>query len=439
MTEEATQFIQWFRSAAPYIRVHRGKTFVIQFDDDAVASDGFIDLVHDLALLNSLGIRLVLVYSTRHSIEARLEDRQIKSLYHHGMRVTDAEAMDSVKDAAGKLRIEIEARLSMGLGNTPMSHADVRVTSGNFIAARPLGIIDGVDYQFTGEVRSIEVDSIRAKLEANEIVLIPPLGYSVTGETFNLSANAVASRVAVALGAEKLIYLMESECLKDADGELIPQMMQNEAQELLAGIAGEEGVAKYYLRHALDACAGGVARVHLIDRRVEGAILQELFTRDGVGTMISSAAYDVIRKATVADIAGILGVITPLEKQGVLVARSREKLELEIDHFTVMLRDGAVIGCGALYPFVPEAAGELACLAIHPDYHNHGRGEELYSVLEAEARKLGLQRIFVLTTHAQHWFRQQGFNESTVDDLPVERKQLYNYQRNSKVLMKTLA
>ena len=439
MTEEATQFIQWFRSAAPYIRVHRGKTFVIQFDDDAVASDGFIDLVHDLALLNSLGIRLVLVYSTRHSIEARLEDRQIKSLYHHGMRVTDAEAMDSVKDAAGKLRIEIEARLSMGLGNTPMSHADVRVTSGNFIAARPLGIIDGVDYQFTGEVRSIEVDSIRAKLEANEIVLIPPLGYSVTGETFNLSANAVASRVAVALGAEKLIYLMESECLKDADGELIPQMMQNEAQELLAGIAGEEGVAKYYLRHALDACAGGVARVHLIDRRVEGAILQELFTRDGVGTMISSAAYDVIRKATVADIAGILGVITPLEKQGVLVARSREKLELEIDYFTVMLRDGAVIGCGALYPFVPEAAGELACLAIHPDYHNHGRGEELYSVLEAEARKLGLQRIFVLTTHAQHWFRQQGFNESTVDDLPVERKQLYNYQRNSKVLMKTLA
>lgn len=438
MAEESTQFIQWFRSAAPYIRVHRGKTFVIQFDDDAVAADGFIDLVHDLALLNSLGIRLVLVYSTRHSIEARLEDRDIKSLYHHGMRVTDAEAMDSVKDAAGKLRIEIEARLSMGLGNTPMSNADVRVTSGNFIAARPLGVIDGVDYKFTGEVRSIEVDSIRARLEANEVVLIPPLGYSVTGETFNLSANAVASRVAAALGAEKLIYLMESECLKNADGELIPQMMQNEAQELLAGIAGEEGVAKYYLRHALDACAGGVARVHLIDRRVEGAILQELFTRDGVGTMISSAAYDIIRKATVDDIAGILGVITPLEKQGILVARSREKLELEIDHFTVMLRDGAVIGCGALYPFVPEAAGELACLAIHPDYHNHGRGEELYSILEAEAKKLGLKRIFVLTTHAQHWFREQGFNESTVDDLPVERKQLYNFQRNSKVLTKTI-
>ena len=439
MVEESTQFIQWFRAAAPYIRVHRGKTFVIQFDDDAVASDGFNDLVHDLALLNSLGTRLVLVYSTRHSIEARLEDRHIKSLYHHGMRVTDTAAMDSVKDAAGKLRIEIEARLSMGLGNTPMSNADVRVTSGNFIAAKPLGIIDGVDYQFTGEVRSIEVDSIRAKLDANEIVLIPPLGYSVTGETFNLSANAVASRVAVALKAEKLIYLMESECLKDADGELISQMMQTEAQELLAGIAGKEGVAKYYLRHALDACAGGVARVHLIDRRVEGAILQELFTRDGVGTMISSAAYDVIRKASVSDIAGILELIAPLEKQGILVARSREKLELEIDHFTVMLRDGVIIGCGALYPFVPEAAAELACLAIHPDYHNNGRGEELFSVLEAEAKKLGLKKIFVLTTHAQHWFREQGFNESSIDELPVERKRLYNFQRNSRVLMKAVA
>lgn len=438
MTEDSTQFIQWFRSASPYIRVHRGRTFVIQFDDDAVASDGFNDLVHDLALLNSLGIRLVLVYSTRHSIEARLEDQHIKSLYHHGMRVTGADAMDYVKDAAGKLRIEIEARLSMGLGNTPMSNADVRVTSGNFIAARPLGVIDGVDYQFTGEVRSIDTDSIRSKLDAREIVLIPPLGYSVTGETFNLSANAAAAKLAVALKADKLIYLMESGCLKDESGEVISQMSRPEAETLLDSIAGEEGMTRYYLRHAVDACAGGVGRVHLIDRKIEGAILQELFTRDGVGNMISSAAYDLIRQAAVSDIAGILDLITPLEKKGILVARSREKLELEIAHFTVMLRDGVIIGCAALYPFSRESAAELACLAIHPDYHNHGRGEELFSELEDEAGKLGLKRIFVLTTHAEHWFREQGFQESSVDALPVERKQLYNYQRNSKVLVKDI-
>ncbi|HKJ21899.1 MAG TPA: amino-acid N-acetyltransferase, partial [Gammaproteobacteria bacterium] len=323
MTEESGQFIQWFRAASPYIRVHRGKTFVIQFDDDAVHADSFTDLVHDLALLNSLGIRLVLVYSTRHSIEARLEDHHIKSLYHHGMRVTDAEAMEYVKDAAGKLRIEIEAQLSMGLGNTPMSNADVRVTSGNFITAKPLGVIDGVDYQFTGEVRSIDVDSIQAALDLQQLVLIPPLGYSVTGETFNLSANAVASRLALDLKADKLIYLMESECLKDRDGGLISQMTQLEAEGYLKEIENEEGVTKYYLRHAIDACAGGVGRVHMIGRGLDGAILQELFTRDGVGTMISSASYDVIRKASIADIAGILELIVPLEKQGVLAPRSR--------------------------------------------------------------------------------------------------------------------
>jgi amino-acid N-acetyltransferase len=438
MTEESTQFISWFRSAAPYIRVHRGRTFVIQFDDDAVTSDGFIDLVHDLALLNSLGIRLVLVYSTRHSIEARLEDHHIESRYHHGMRVTDARAMDYVKDAAGKLRIEIEARLSTGLGNTPMSNADVRVTSGNFVAAKPLGIIDGVDYLYTGEVRGIDTDSIRAKLDAHEIVLIPPLGYSVTGETFNLGAGALAAKLAVALQADKLIYLMEGGSLKDGEGELVSQMTQLQAEAQLKTMTEGEGADYYYLRHAVDASAGGVDRVHLIERNIEGAILQELFTRDGVGTMISGVAYDVIRKAEVGDIAGILELIVPLEKQGILVARSREKLELEIEHFTVMLRDGVIVGTGALYPFAGEAAAELACLAVHPDYHNHGRGEELLHELEKEAGKLGVKKIFVLTTHAEHWFREQGFNASSVDELPVERKQLYNYQRNSKVLMKTV-
>ncbi|MEJ2761769.1 MAG: amino-acid N-acetyltransferase, partial [Gammaproteobacteria bacterium] len=262
------------------------------------------------------------------------------------------------------------------MGNTPMSNADVRVTSGNFVAAKPLGIIDGVDYLYTGEVRGIDTDSIRAKLDAHEIVLIPPLGYSVTGETFNLGAGALAAKLAVALQADKLIYLMEGGSLKDGEGELVSQMTQLQAEAQLKTMTEGEGADYYYLRHAVDASAGGVDRVHLIERNIEGAILQELFTRDGVGTMISGVAYDVIRKAEVGDIAGILELIVPLEKQGILVARSREKLELEIEHFTVMLRDGVIVGTGALYPFAGEAAAELACLAVHPDYHNHGRGEE---------------------------------------------------------------
>lgn len=436
MTDDSGKFIHWFRSASPYIRVHRGKTFVIQIDDDAVHSDGFTDLVHDLALLNSLGIRLVLVYSTRHSIEVRLQDHQIESRYHHGMRVTDAEAMQYVTDAAGKLRIEIEACLSMGLGNTPMSNADVRVVSGNFITARPLGIIDGVDYQFTGEFRSADVDSIKAKLDGHEIVLIPPLGYSVTGETFNLGAGALASKLAVALEADKLIYLMESGGLKDEEGQPVSQMTQMEAEVFMKNL--EDDAAKYYLGHAINACAGGVGRVHLIERSVEGAVLQELFTRDGAGTMISRASYDVIRKATVDDIAGILDVIAPLEKAGVLVPRSREKLELEIEHFTVMSRDEVIIGCAALYPFPSETSGELACLAVQPEYHNNGRGEELLAAIESEGVKYGLRQLFVLTTQTRHWFRENGFEESSIEDLPVEKKQLYNYQRKSRVLVKNI-
>lgn len=439
MTEETEKFVHWFRSASPYIRVHRGKTFVIQFDDAAVRADGFTDRVHDLALLNSLGIRLVLVYATRHSIEARLQDHSLESTYHHGMRVTDGEALDYVMDTAGKLRIEIESRLSMGLGNTPMSKADVRVVSGNFVSARPLGVIDGVDYQFTGEVRSIDVASIRAKLDAGEIVLVPPLGYSVTGEIFNLSARDVAARIAVALEAEKLIYLIESGPLQDEQGRVLSQLTQAEAEALLQRANEEGGTAALYLKHAVNACAQGVDRVHLIERSKDGAILQELFSRDGIGTMISRASYDAVRRAAVPDIAGILDVIAPLEKQGVLVPRSREKLELEIGCFTVMSRDEVIIGCAALYSFPPEGVGELASLAVHPDYHDNGRGEQLLAAVETEARRQGLQRLFVLTTQAMHWFRQNGFEESSVEALPVEKKQLYNFQRNSRVLIKSLA
>ena len=438
METDPLKFIEWFRAAAPYIRVHRDRTFVIQFDDDAVYADSFIDLVHDLALLNSLGIRLVLVYSTRHSIESRLTDHKLKSKYHRGMRVTDAETMEYVKDTAGKLRIEIEARLSMGLGNTPMSNAEVRVASGNYVAAKPLGINDGVDYQFTGEVRSIDTASIAKRLDANEIVLVPPPYLLDEFDQLPLSAGALAARLAVDLRAEKLIYLMESGGLNDESGKLIRQMTQAEAEARLQAMDDSKGVIKTYLDHAVSACAGGVPRVHLIEREIDGAILQELFTRDGVGTMLSSSSYDVVRKASVDDIAGILALIAPLEKEGILVPRSREKIELEIDHFTVMLRDDVIIGCASLYPFEGEACAELACLAVHPDYYNYGRGEQLYTYLEKKAREAGLKRLFVLTTHADHWFRQRGFVESSLDDLPVEKKNLYNFQRNSKVLIKEI-
>ncbi len=435
MTDTDVQFVNWFRSASPYIRVHRGKTFVVHFGDSLVYSDKFTDLVHDLALLNSLGIHLLLVYGARQFIETSLEDCEQKSTCHEGVRLTDAATMELVKTAVGKLRVEIESGLSMGLGNTPMSNADLVVSSGNYVKAKPAGIVDGMDYQFTGEVRSIDTIAIQSKLDNNEIVLIPPLGFSITGEVFNLRSTYLAAELAVKVKADKLIYLVDGEGLRDRDGNTISQLVHSEVEGLLKDGGIEDSAC---LQTGLNACRHGVSRVQFIDQNTSGAILQELFTRDGTGTMISASSYDVIRQANAHDIAGILALIEPLEKQGVLVERSREKLELEIDHFVLMERDNVIIGCAALYPFAGEDAAELACFVIHPEYHRQGMGGQLFTSMEVTAGEAGLKKLFVLTTQAEHWFLERGFSECSLDTLPVEKQDLYNYQRKSRVLMREI-
>jgi len=437
MTAKQQRFVDWFRAASPYIHVHRGKTLVVQFDDDAVTSPEFVNLVHDLALLHSLGVRLVLVFDADTLIKARAEGAGLTSQVHRDTRITSAAELEIVKAAAGQLLIEIQARLSMGLGNTPMSNAEVRVTSGNFVTAKPLGIVDGIDFMFTGTVRSIDVRSIQTNLEGHEIVLIPPVGFSVTGEAFSLESTALAAQLAVDLKAEKLIYLMEGEGVPGPSGKLLRQLTQPEAAAVLAAGSTTPDAARY-LEQAVSASTRGVKRVHIIDRRRDGAILRELFTRDGIGTLVTLTSYDEIRRATAADIAGIVEIIRPLEQDGTLVERSRERLELDIDHYTVLVRDGAIIGCAALYAFKADATIELACLAVDPEYHKGGRGEQLLNAAERDARKLGAKQIFVLTTRAEHWFLERGFTESNVETLPMQRKELYNYQRNSKVLVKKL-
>ncbi len=437
MTVKQQRFVDWFRAASPYIHVHRGKTLVVQFDDDAITSPAFVNLVHDLALLHSLGVRLVLVFDADTLIENRARAAGLASQVHRDTRITSTAELEIVKAAAGQLLIEIQARLSMGLGNTPMSNAEVRVTSGNFVTAKPLGIVDGIDFQFTGAVRSIDVRSIQTNLDGHEIVLIPPVGFSVTGEAFSLESTALAAQLAVDLKAEKLIYLMEGEGVPGANGKLLRQLTQPEAAAVLAAGSTTPEAARY-LEQAVSASSRGVKRVHIIDRRRDGAILRELFTRDGIGTMVTLTSFDELRRATAADIAGIVELIRPLELDGTLVERSRERLELEIEHYNVLVRDGAIIGCAALFAFKGEPLAELACLAVHPDYHKGGRGEQLLSEAERDARKVGAKQVFVLTTRAAHWFLERGFVESTVETLPMQRQQFYNFQRNSKVLVKRL-
>ena len=433
-----THFVEWFRSAAPYIHAFRGKTFVVAFGGEVVSEGQFIALAHDLNLLNSLGVRLVLVHGARPQIEEELTERGAAIRYAGGMRVTDDNALKCVKEAAGTVRVEIEALLSMGLANSPMAGADIRVASGNFVTAMPMGVLGGVDLMHTGEVRKIDVIGIRRRLEANEIVLLSPLGYSPTGEVFNLSLEDVATSAAIILDADKLIFLMDTAGVVGANGDLLRELTTAQAEAILAPTDSLPTDVGYYLPCAVRACRKGVARAHLISRHVDGALLQELFSREGIGSMVSEDPLETLRDATIDDVGGILALIEPMEADGILVRRSRELLEMEIDRFAVLEYDGLIIGCAALYPFPKEKAAELACMAVHPDYRSAGRGEALLEYMQVRALGKGFKQLFVLTTRTAHWFLERGFTESGVDKLPKAKQGLYNYQRRSKVFVKKL-
>ena len=430
-------FVHLIRSAAPYVHAFRGKTFVIAFGGEVVADDQFLGVIHDLNLLHSLGIRLVVAHGCRPQVEAILAAQGIPSRYAHGVRVTDADAMDCVLEAAGQVRARIEALLSLGLANSPMAGARNRVSSGNYLTAKPMGVVGGVDMQLTGEVRRIDTEAIQQRLDDGDIVLISPIGYSPTGEIFNLTVEEVATQVAVRLEAAKLIFLMDADGVRNGRRQLVTDLSTTDAEALVAKGKLTPDV-RLYLPAAIRACNNGVKRAHLISRRLDGALLLELFTRDGVGTMVSATALANIRNATIDDVGGILAIIEPLEEQGVLVRRSRERLESEIERFVVAEYDGNIIGCAALYAFPDEKIGELAALAVQPDFRREGYGEALMREIEMRARKLKLNELFVLTTQTAHWFLERGFRSATIADLPKQKQALYNYQRKSLVYRKPL-
>ncbi len=435
----SSAFVQWFRSAAPYIHGFRGRTFVVAFGGEVVDDGKFVELTHDLNLLASVGVKLVLVHGARPQIERELDLRGIEQRYAGAVRITDEGALGCAKQASGRLRVEIEALLSMGLANSPMAGSEIRVASGNFVVARPRGIVNGIDMLYTGEVRKVEADAIRRRLDDNELVLISPLGYSPTGEIFNLTLEDVAAECAIALQAEKLIFLTDESGVADNDGKLMRELTVSDAQALLHTADKAGDFAAVYLPVAINACRGGVKRVHVVDRKLDGGLLLELFTHEGVGSMISQDSLELLRQATIDDVGGILQLIEPLEAGGTLAKRSRELLEIEIDRFIVLEHDQLIVGCAALYPSVEEESGELACLAVHPHFQNAGGGEMLLRAVEKRARGLKLNRLFVLTTVTSHWFIEHGFESAPLSVLPARKAALYNYQRNSRVLQKVLS
>ena len=436
--KDTAHFVHWFRAAAPYIHGFRGKTFVIAFGGELVSDGGFVQLAHDVNLLNSLGVRLVLVHGVRPQVEARLTENGATIRYVSGLRVTDDAALACVKEAAGTVRVEIEALLSLGVANTPMAGADIRVASGNFVTAKPIGVIEGVDLLHTGEVRKIDAAAIRRRLDQHDIVLLSPIGYSPTGEIFNLSLEDVATQAAVELAADKLIFLMDTEGVPEKGRSIKSALTVSEARHILDKNRKLPEDVGYYLPCAIAACTQGVKRAHLISRKRDGALLSELFTRNGVGTMVSPTPLETLRPATIDDVGGILGLIEPLEREGILVRRSRELLEMEIDRFLILESDGVVAGCAALYPFPEEQAAELACLAVSQEFRGRGFGDLLLAAAENGGKKAGFRRLFVLTTRTEHWFEERGFVDSSPDQLPQRKQALYNYKRKSKVLEKLL-
>ena len=439
--ERKTELVEGFRHSVPYINTHRGKTFVIMLGGEAIEHENFSSIVNDIGLLHSLGIRLVVVYGARPQIDANLAAHHHEPLYHKNIRVTDAKTLELVKQAAGTLQLDITARLSMSLNNTPLQGAHINVVSGNFIIAQPLGVDDGVDYCHSGRIRRIDEDAIHRQLDSGAIVLMGPVAVSVTGESVNLTSEEIATQLAIKLKAEKMIGFCSSQGVTNDDGDIVSELFPNEAQ---ARVEAQEEKGDYnsgtvrFLRGAVKACRSGVRRCHLISYQEDGALLQELFSRDGIGTQIVMESAEQIRRATINDIGGILELIRPLEQQGILVRRSREQLEMEIDKFTIIQRDNTTIACAALYPFPEEKIGEMACVAVHPDYRSSSRGEVLLERIAAQAKQSGLSKLFVLTTRSIHWFQERGFTPVDIDLLPESKKQLYNYQRKSKVLMADL-
>ncbi|CAM4394428.1 amino-acid N-acetyltransferase [Bordetella tumbae] len=433
----AAQFVRWFRDVAPYVHAFRGKTFVIAFGGELVQAGALNALVQDLSLLSALGVRMILVHGSRPQVNEQLRLKGFTQQFDRGMAPTDPAALECAKEAAGEIRLDIEAAFSQGLPNTPMSHSHIRVISGNFVTARPTGVVDGVDYQHTGQVRKIDVDALKFAIERGSIVLLSPLGFSPTGDAFNLAMEDLATSVAVALRAEKLIFLSSSPGVLSPDGSVDTELARVDADALLQQGDLDEDTA-FYLRHASLSVKRGVARAHLVPYALDGSVLLEIFTHDGVGTMVVEDTLDDLRPATLDDVGAILSLIEPLEADGTLVPRPRSVIEREVEHFTVLEHDGVIYGCAALHPYPEEHMAEMACLIVHPEWQGTGEGEILLRHMESRARAMGARRLFVLTTRTSHWFIKRGFVQGGIADLPRGKQNNYNRSRNSLIFIKKL-
>jgi amino-acid N-acetyltransferase len=441
--KELAEFVEKFRNATPYINNFRDKTFVIYFSGDILINNSFPSLIHDLSLLHSLGIKLVLVHGSRKQIAQKLAASNVSSEYEVDQRVTNKETLNIAKEVSGTIRFDLEALFSSffkylpNIDRASPSQHQLNVISGNFVTAKPMGIINGIDFQYTGVIRKIHTDEINTALSNHSIVLISPLGASPTGEIFNLNSEDLATECAIALGADKLVFITEIEGIYDENKQRLSEITSHDVQHMID--SGDNNDQHPHYQRIIQACSAGVNKVQLVSQNIDGALLLELFTAQGHGTLITADTLEEISLATVEDVSSILELIEPLELNNTIVKRSRETLEIEVGNFYVLKREQKVIACSALYQNPSDQDfGELACMAVMPEYQDKGRGDKLFKWLCQQSKKSGIKKIYALTTQTAHWFLERGFYKAEINDLPLDKQQSYNYRRNSAVYIKEL-
>ncbi|MFY7983284.1 MAG: amino-acid N-acetyltransferase [Burkholderiaceae bacterium] len=426
------------------MHAYRGETFVVAVAGEMIAAGKLNPFVQDLAILHAMGINIVLVHGFRPQVSEQLHAKGHPERFSNGLRITDATALDAAQEAAGQLRFEIEAAFSQGLPNTPMANATVRVISGNFLTAQPVGVVDGVDFMHSGVVRKVDAPAIRRAIDTGTIVLLSPFGFSPTGEAFNLTMENVATATAIALQADKLIFMTEvpgiREVFDDPDSAIDTELTLADARRILSKLPTPTHPTDtaFYLQHCVKACEAGVERSHILPYSVDGALLMEVYTHDGIGTMVVDEKLESLREALADDVGGILKLIEPFERDGTLVRRERHEIERDLANYTVIEHDGVIFGCAALYPYPESQTAEMAALTVSPEVQGQGDGDRLLKRIEQRARSMGLSSLFVLTTRTMHWFIKRGFRQVDPDWLPEARKRKYNWDRRSVVLVKKL-
>lgn len=428
MHQSELDFTNNLRQASPYIAQHRDKTLVIYLPGELISNHQALQqLCKDIVLLHNLGIKVVLTLGATPQIDAALSRHELKWQTYHSTRITESAHLPYFQEIIGHVRAQVEAAFSLASAE---QKTHITVVSGNWVIAQPKGVIDGIDFQHTGTLRKIH-SAIEKTLEGGQVALITPLAYSLTGEVFNLNTLDQAFAIASALSAEKLMIFTATDTLSN-----LPKSLSLQQTKALIDSPTLSDEVSRLLNSTLESNQT-IKRIHLMSQDTPSALLLELFSRDGFGTLIYADRYHQLRQAQSEDVAGILNLIQPLQQQGILAQRTQATLELEIQNFLVLEIDQRIIGCAALYP-IDEMHAELACLAVEPHYRGQSMGEELLDAIQTKAQRSGIHTLFLLTTHTHHWFIEHGFNESTPDQLPTQRQALYNNQRQSKVLQKSL-